>query len=129
MEDETRYELERVTLRLQRNWVGVGVVIVLVLALAVWNASLLNGSNRLMNRLALVQTTLDSLRAVQTDQLWREQLAAARLADLDSLEQVVQTKASIAAVLRLRRTVTRLASTTARLDSVMAPTSALQLDP
>lgn len=126
MEDETRYELERVALRLQRYWVGVGVVIVLVLALAVWNAALLNGSNRLMNRLALVQTTLDSFRAVQTDQLWREQLAAARLADLDSLEQIVQTKASIAAVLRLRRTVTRLASTTARLDSVMAPTS---LDP
>jgi hypothetical protein len=121
MEDETRYELEKVGQRIQFHWVGIGVMVILILALALWNASLLNGTARLQRQLVRVHTSLDSVRAVQIAQLVREELATRKITELEGLEEEVQTKASIAAVTRLNRRVRNLAETTARLDSALIP--------
>lgn len=123
MEDETRYELERVGQRIQYHWVGIGVMVILILALALWNASLLNGTARLQRRIEHLHTALDSIQEVQSAQLMREAMAARKITELEGLEDEVQTKASIAAVTRLDRRVRTLAEATARLDSVLvAPT-------
>jgi hypothetical protein len=119
MEDETRYELERVGQKMQYHWVGIGVMLILILGLALWNASLLNGTARLQRRLDRVYSTLDSVREVQSGQLMREALAARKITELEGLESEVQTKASIASVSRLDRRVRTLAEATARLDSAL----------
>lgn len=119
MEDETRYELERVGQKIQYHWVGIGVTVILILALALWNASLLNGNARLQRNIDRLNATLDSVRSVQSEQLIREELAARRITELENLESEIQTKASIVSVTRLNRRVRTLAETTARLDSAL----------
>jgi hypothetical protein len=119
MEEETRYELERVGQKIQYHWVGIGVMVILILALALWNASLLNGTARLQRQLERVHASLDSVRGVQSEQLIREKSAEQRISQLEGLEDEVQTKASIASVSRLNRRVSNLAETTARLDSAL----------
>jgi predicted RecB family endonuclease len=119
MEDETRYEFERLVQRIQYHWVGIGVMVILILALALWNASLLSGTARLQRSLERMVTRLDSVRSVQSEQLVREAEAAQKITELENLEDEVQTKASINAVTRLDRRVRRLADTTARIDSAL----------
>lgn len=132
MEDETRYEFERLVQRIQYHWVGIGVMVILILALALWNASLLSGTARLQRSLERMVARLDSVRSVQSEQLVREAEAAHKISELEDLEDEVQTKASINAVTRLDRRVRRLADTTARIDSVLftpEPTQTSQASP
>jgi len=129
MEDETRYELEIVGQRLQKNWVGIGVVVILILALALWNASLLEGSSRLRQNYDLLQAKLDSVTQVQERQLLRERESARRIHELEGLEDEVKTKASVRAVMRLNRRVETLTVTTARLDSVLTSPAEDQIEP
>ena len=120
MEDNPGFEIERMTQRLQRHRIGFGILGVLLLVLALWNASLLSGAVRARRGVDRLRFAIDSLRAAQTEQLQREQLAAVKLARLDHLETELEGKASVRGFARLSRRVGSLARTAARIDSALS---------
>lgn len=120
MEDDSSFEIQELTQRLQRHRIGFGILGVLLLVLALWNASLLSGAVRARRGVIQLSSAIDSLRAAQSEQLQREQLAAVKLARLDVLETELEGKASVRGFARLSRRVGSLARTTARIDSALS---------
>ena len=94
----------------ERQALSLAVFAVFFLAMALWNTSLLDAGSRLRKRLVHLESSLDSLERVQSNQLARERLLAGQIARLQSLEEDIQSKADAATVWVLRTRVDTLAT-------------------